>query len=349
MTAQGVDFLDGWQPGVASKLKAQGKTFAMRYLKNLTLEEVQDWASAGMGLGLVYETTGQTALGGQAAGVADATRAIAQARALGAPVEAAIWFAGNDFDTLEGQDAATAAYGDGLKSVTGPAGYAAGGYGGIGAVQALAGHVDDLWQTYAWSNGQWYSGAVLRQYQNNVSVAGIPVDLDQAEVDPATIGIWFPVVAQAAPAPAPEPAPPTPPEADLSAGSSYTLHRTATVYYTAAEAAAHQADGQPTGTWPAGVYTVYRTNPLTGMVNITRVAGEPGGWLNPADNAPPNPASAGGRTTEVYEVVPGDNEDAIAERHGMTLAEIELLNPQSGHPPGNFKDIWPGDHLVVLT
>jgi LysM repeat protein len=43
----------------------------------------------------------------------------------------------------------------------------------------------------------------------------------------------------------------------------------------------------------------------------------------------------------------GDTLSAIAARHGLTLQKIELLNPNAGHPAGNFGNIWPGDQIRV--
>jgi hypothetical protein len=51
--------------------------------------------------------------------------------------------------------------------------------------------------------------------------------------------------------------------------------------------------------------------------------------------------------TTTYTVRPGDTMSAIAEQTVMTLADLELLNPQAGHPAGNFALIRPGDQLTV--
>lgn len=56
-----------------------------------------------------------------------------------------------------------------------------------------------------------------------------------------------------------------------------------------------------------------------------------------------SPAPAG----NVYVVEAGDNLSTIAENHGISLAEIEKLNPGAGHPAGNFDTIWAGDHIRV--
>lgn len=48
-----------------------------------------------------------------------------------------------------------------------------------------------------------------------------------------------------------------------------------------------------------------------------------------------------------YTVVKGDNMSVIAERHGISLKELKRLNPDAGHPKGNFDIIWPGDVLML--
>ncbi len=66
----------------------------------------------------------------------------------------------------------------------------------------------------------------------------------------------------------------------------------------------------------------------------------------PSPEPPPAPEPPTPTTSE-YVAVKGDNEWAIAQAHHMTLAQLEALNPESGHPPGDFSMIWPGDVLRV--
>jgi len=49
----------------------------------------------------------------------------------------------------------------------------------------------------------------------------------------------------------------------------------------------------------------------------------------------------------VHVVESGETMSSIAHRFGLTLAQLETLNPRAGHPAGNFDLIWPGDRLVV--
>jgi LysM repeat protein len=50
---------------------------------------------------------------------------------------------------------------------------------------------------------------------------------------------------------------------------------------------------------------------------------------------------------DTYVVQPGDTMSTIAQRYGLTLSQIESLNPQAGHPEGNFSTVWAGDVLNV--
>ncbi len=56
--------------------------------------------------------------------------------------------------------------------------------------------------------------------------------------------------------------------------------------------------------------------------------------------------SPSGGTT--YLVQQGDTMSAIATAHGLTLARLEQLNPNAGHPSGNFNDIEPGDQIRLV-
>ncbi|MGA3150636.1 MAG: right-handed parallel beta-helix repeat-containing protein [Candidatus Saccharimonadales bacterium] len=51
--------------------------------------------------------------------------------------------------------------------------------------------------------------------------------------------------------------------------------------------------------------------------------------------------------TTTYVIQPGDTMSGIASKFGLTLAQLENLNPQAGHPAGNFDLILPGDVLKV--
>lgn len=71
---------------------------------------------------------------------------------------------------------------------------------------------------------------------------------------------------------------------------------------------------------------------------------EPGDQINVSGAAP---AAAPAAAPNYYTVVSGDNLSAIASRHGLSLGQIESLNPSAGHPAGNYGNIWPGDQVRI--
>lgn len=178
---EGVDYVSGPSP---AELKAAGKKFVCRYLstsgnpKNVTAAEVSRLHAAGLGVVLVFETTGTTFWGSSPAGKRDAQLALKQADALGVPSSVPIYFA-IDSDP-RGHEAQIVSYIKGAASVLGK--NRTGVYGGYAAVAACvkAGACDWFWQTYAWSAGAWSKARHLEQYDNGVHIAGHSVDLDRA-------------------------------------------------------------------------------------------------------------------------------------------------------------------------
>lgn len=131
-------------------IKAAGYDVVLRYLggttgKQLSGGEAAKLHAAGLSIGLVYESTADRAAAGRAAGVHDATTALAAANALGYPAACPIFFA-VDFDARPAQ---VAAYFAGVDAVLGPR---AGIYGGFAVT--TAGLAAYRWQTKAWSHGQ---------------------------------------------------------------------------------------------------------------------------------------------------------------------------------------------------
>jgi len=89
MAREGADYSQ--RTADAHALRKAGMTFAMRYLshddgKNLHQEEARLLSSAGIDVGVVWETTANRALSGHAGGVQDAHQAAAQAKACGMPI-----------------------------------------------------------------------------------------------------------------------------------------------------------------------------------------------------------------------------------------------------------------------
>lgn len=203
----GVDY--PWTHPDPAALQAAGVQFAMRYLstdpsKNLSRGEADALAAHGIWSGAVWETTAGRALAGQAAGVADAQAALAQATACGMPDGRPIYFAvDTDTDWASAQP-----YFAGVASVIGAA--RTGAYGGLRIIQGAAGSglVSWLWQASAWSshlvNGKWVlewePRAHIRQLLAGITVGG--VDCDQNEAMTADFGQWMPGKAPVVPVPA---------------------------------------------------------------------------------------------------------------------------------------------------
>jgi len=174
-----------------------GKEFVVRYLspnttnnprKQLTAAEVAAYRAADLAICVVWETGTSRARAGRAAGQADATSAAAVAHSLGFPAGQPIYFA-IDEDTT---GAAVDAYFRGAADRIGVA--RVGAYGGIKPISYLFDHhlITFGWQTFAWSSGRWDPRAQAQQYRNDVTVAGVTVDLDRAMT--SNYGQWEPYV-----------------------------------------------------------------------------------------------------------------------------------------------------------
>lgn len=177
---EGIDWAFGDIPVAA--LRANHKDFVCRYLsyddsKNLSLNEAITYSSAGIDLVVVWESSGSGATGGYQQGMADANHALAQARALGKPTGAPIYFA-VDFDAAGPE---IESYFRGVASLLGPE--RAGIYAGLDAIEYIMDRriVHWAWQTYAWSNHKWDKRVVLKQ--TLISLAGAELHISGVAVD----------------------------------------------------------------------------------------------------------------------------------------------------------------------
>lgn len=208
MSLFGVDYAFG-DPGVEA-LKKAGAKFVCRYVstpgnsKNITADEAKTLRAASIAVVLVFETTGNRALAGRAAGEADAKSARAQADEIKFPQSLPIYFA-VDFEPTPAQLELVKEYFEGVASVLTYA--RCGVYGGLDSVKVvLDGKVAKFaWQTYAWSSGDWDTRAQLQQYSNGHTLNGVGVDYNRAMV--ATYGQWSGTAPKPTPAPAPKPTP----------------------------------------------------------------------------------------------------------------------------------------------
>ena len=171
-------------------LKAHGFEGVMRYFspcinKNLSAAELRDYHNNGLAVGAVWESYEDRALGGQKAGLQDATEALRQADSLG--FTGAIYFA-VDFDAQESQQPAIHAYFQGVANAIDKG--RIGAYGGYSVVKRL---FDDNmitfgWQTVAWSGGQ--IDPRIHLFQEGTQDFGNKVDNNQ--VKQANYGQMFP-------------------------------------------------------------------------------------------------------------------------------------------------------------
>lgn len=192
----GIDYAGG-RPSGAS-IAAAGYKFACRYLsdggpdlpgKQLLPAERVNLHAAGVDIVLNWETTGTTALGGFAAGVADAQGAVAQGVILGSPIGTVV-YCSLDWQVKPDQYEVVADYFRGVNSVIGV--QATGAYGDAEILQYLwdAGVIAWRWQTQGWSAGVQDSGINILQNNNAgyVTIGGVQCDIDEALTD--NFGQW---------------------------------------------------------------------------------------------------------------------------------------------------------------
>jgi hypothetical protein len=207
----GIDYAFSPHPSI-SAIQAGGFHYVARYIsrlpmndhngKNLLVGELGALLDNGIRVVVVAEEGASRMLGGRSAGVTDAKHANAVVKALDMP-SIPIYFAA-DWDATPGQQKAINAYLDGAASVVTRA--RVGIYGGLHVVRRAyeAGKCTWIWQTLAWSGGQWYAHSHIRQVHNGIRVGGASCDLDLAMA--TDYGQWPRPRAPVAP-PVPDPAP----------------------------------------------------------------------------------------------------------------------------------------------
>jgi hypothetical protein len=187
-----------------AQLDRDGIAFCVRYVldaardsgKRLTLAEARLLTSWGRRIVANFEYEVGRMAQGFDAGVADAKVAVAECKALGMPRGRPIYASD---DTGSTPAASIVAYLNGFNSVTGPAGYQTGYYGGYRGVDTAhkAGY-RWLWQAAAWSTWEdppgsgnhilhWHPAALVRQVRNG-AFSGWDGDLNTAVVD--DFGQW---------------------------------------------------------------------------------------------------------------------------------------------------------------
>jgi len=189
--ARGIDY--AWAHPDPKAIKAAGFDFVVRYYsrdpsKNLTPAEADALAAAGLWIVGNWEHGAQDALGGYAAGVANAELARSLADACGQPRNRPI-YESDDWDVTPAQEATVTDYLRGWDSQLGVA--EVGEYAGFYPlkVQRDAGVTSWEWQPRAWSGGQWEPRVNIRQ-TGAATVGGVLVDVNEAWT--ADYGQWQP-------------------------------------------------------------------------------------------------------------------------------------------------------------
>lgn len=161
-------------------MKAAGAQWIARYFsndanKNLTSDELKAYTAAGLPVVTVWEDSPTGALEGREKGVQDAQKAKSERQTVGLPDDHPIYFTvDTDATWSKVQD-----YFGGIASVLSQE--LTGVYGSYQVIQgAHALGYKYLWQTEAWSDGQWSEFASIRQDGGTVLNGG--ADVDDSEV-----------------------------------------------------------------------------------------------------------------------------------------------------------------------
>lgn len=143
-----------WQHPSPADIAAAGYTAVIRYVSNdptkdISAAEASQLAGVGLGVGLIYETTAQRALGSTVAGDQDGAAMLARLEALGAPPGVPAIANLGDWTVTHDQLGAIQAYYTAFRAQLGAYQAGAGGYGPGGLVAFLAQYwPDDVW----WQN-----------------------------------------------------------------------------------------------------------------------------------------------------------------------------------------------------
>lgn len=179
----GVDYSSA-RPSIAT-LRKNDVRFVCRYVDaivseyNLSAAEATSLLAANIAIVPVFEREQSRAVGGLSAGVNDAKAAEAFLVKCGLPADSPVYFT-VDFNPTATEMEFVKDYFRGVCSIHSVVNV--GVYGGYYTVRTLYsyGLVGYVWQTLAWSNGQWFSSADIRQERDNVSWAGGAVDYNTA-------------------------------------------------------------------------------------------------------------------------------------------------------------------------
>ena len=169
MAAYSCDF--SYARPAPAAIKAAGYVGVWRYLsggtagKDITFAEFESYLKAGLGIGLVWETSAQAALGGAAQGTADGKAAVAQAASIGFPHGAPLLCNVGDFAATPAQISAIQAYYDAFAAEA--SAYQYGGYAtGYIIDELVALGCKGIW----WQNAENDNGSLGSALSINASV-----------------------------------------------------------------------------------------------------------------------------------------------------------------------------------
>jgi hypothetical protein len=176
-------------PAAAAALVDAGFAGVVRYVAPdrapLTLSEVGVIRQAGLHVASVFESSGDSGLGGSMAGSSEARVAAQGHYGAGGPSGAIVWLSAFDFDVPAAQAGLCQSYIGGAATELADAGLRAGFYGPAGLARATSGW-DAWWQsesTSFWGNGSPWPGAALCQSVDlATTAAGVPVDGNWAQL-----------------------------------------------------------------------------------------------------------------------------------------------------------------------
>lgn len=304
-------------------MKKNGVKGVVRYLsepvpatswKRITASEKNAILNAGLDLILNWEWYEGRMLEGYNAGLHDGKAAMAQAKELGYPKGASIYFS---HDTSANNDSAVLNYMRGVRDAMGGY-YAPDIYSGIHVVDMVmkAGLAKYGWQTVAWSNGNVGSAHL---YQNGKQ--WYSRGADENVVLHATHGSWLNHAAAPAPHPSPTPAP-TPSSNPVPSNSGHYTVKSGDNLTVIAQR--HHTT----------VKELVRLNPSLAkrpdVIKVGQVLTVPG-----AKHATPSAPKV-----KQYRVVSGDNLAKIAKRFGTSVSQVQQWNASKIKNPNLIQVGW---------
>lgn len=288
---------------MAKDLYGAGFRYAGRYLgnswKSFDKKEAKAIQKAGIKLISIFQkSANKISYFTEKQGTVDGKDAEKWAKAVGQPAGTAIYFA-VDCEIAGKEVAQIQAYFSAVKK--GLKSYKIGVYGSHAVMQVMKRDADYLWQTYAWSRGEVAPFIHMYQYENNIIIEGVNIDRNQIMQSP---GHWGSEKVQA---------------------NKYTVQQETASFLTAADANVGQ---NKKGIVKPGIYSIF--NKSQGMINVSKIEGKPGSWINPQQEM-------------VHIVSNGETLTKIAKIYGMSLSSIQAKNPQIK----NIDLIYPGQAIKI--